>query len=128
LVLGKESGSEYDIINQDERLFLRHVKNADGDLEKIFEEIQSTGKLMDDLSLLRIHFKGQSKDQKKLYEDLLLLEEHKQKKEFDKLITLGETLISDYPHLTISKLKKIQYHLKTLAQNALLIYRKMVEK
>jgi len=105
LVLGKESGSEYDIINQDERLFLRHVKNADGDLEKIFEEIQSTGKLMDDLSLLRIHFKGQSKDQKKLDEDLLLLEEHKQKKEFDKLITLGETLISDYPHLTNSILE-----------------------
>ena len=39
IILGKDPTTGSDIINQDELLFLTHVKKADGDLEKIYEEI-----------------------------------------------------------------------------------------
>ena len=100
IIIGKEPDSEYDIINQDEKLFLAHVKNADGDLEKIYENIANTGKLMDDLSLLRIHYKGVTADQKKLDDELKRLEDYKGVGKFDKYAELGEKVISDYPQLT----------------------------
>ncbi len=100
IIIGKEPDSDYDIINQDENLFLAHVKNADGDLENIYENIAKTGKLMDDLSLLRIHYKGTMTDQKKLDDELKILEDYKEVGKFDKYAELGEKIISDYPQLT----------------------------
>ena len=44
----------YPIINQDESLFLRHVENAKGDLEKIYTEILKIGEQYDDISMIRI--------------------------------------------------------------------------
>lgn len=43
------------LINEDETLFLKHVSSGNGDLERIVKNIKTTGKLTDDLSLLRIH-------------------------------------------------------------------------
>lgn len=97
--LGKDSEG-YEIINQDENLFLSHIKKADGDLEKIYEEILRVGKLIDDLSLLKIHFKGVIKDKKQIEADLRRLEEYKAKKDFPNVIEYGIKAISDYPHLT----------------------------
>jgi hypothetical protein len=97
--IGKDSEG-YEIINQDENLFLNHIRIADGDLEKIYEEISKAGKLIDDLSLLKIHFKGVSKDKKQLEADLRRLEEYKAKKDFPNVIEYGIKAISDYPHLT----------------------------
>lgn len=99
LILGKESSGN-DIINQDETLFLQHVKNGNSDLEKIFESILKTGKLMDDLSLLKIHFKGKTSDVEKLKDDMRLLEKYKSESNYNKIAELGQKLISDYPHLT----------------------------
>ncbi len=102
IILGKEPEADggYDIINQDEKLFLHHVKNADGDLEKIYEEIIKTGKLMDDLSLFKIHFKGVTVDENKLDDDLKLLENYKESGKYEKYAEVGQRVISNYPHLT----------------------------
>lgn len=44
------------IINEDETLFLKHVEQGLGDLDKIQEIIKGTGELTDDISLLSISF------------------------------------------------------------------------
>ncbi|MCW7493135.1 SpoIIE family protein phosphatase [Leptospira sp. 2 VSF16] len=44
-------------INHDEELFLHHVENGKGNLEKIYQSILDMGELTDDLSLMRISFK-----------------------------------------------------------------------
>ncbi|TGN08435.1 SpoIIE family protein phosphatase [Leptospira ilyithenensis] len=44
------------VINEDERLFLKVVERGQGDLEKIYDELQKIGSLTDDLSLLRVSF------------------------------------------------------------------------
>ncbi|MCE9599769.1 MAG: SpoIIE family protein phosphatase [Spirochaetia bacterium] len=48
------------IINEDESLFLRKVEEGNGELKPIFESIQKTGSLIDDLTLIRIAFKEDS--------------------------------------------------------------------
>lgn len=49
-------------INEDEMLFLRHVETAKANLEDIETEIRKTGELTDDLSLLKIEFQGEPKN------------------------------------------------------------------
>jgi Skp family chaperone for outer membrane proteins len=55
LILGHNpDGSS--IVNENEQLFLEHVEAARGDLQEIFHRLQSTGEIMDDLSLLKIEY------------------------------------------------------------------------
>ena len=115
IILGKDPTTGSDIINQDELLFLTHVKKADGDLEKIYEEIKNTGKQMDDLSLFKIHYTGVAAEQNKMEEDLKLLEDYKEKMEFVKYTEAGEEVISSYPHLT-NCLYEISFACKQLGQ------------
>jgi serine phosphatase RsbU (regulator of sigma subunit) len=115
IILGKDPVTGSDIINQDEHLFLNHVKKADGDLELIYEEIKKAGKQMDDLSLFRIHFKGVVTDQNKMNEDLKLLDDYKEKMELANYAEVGEKVISDYPHLT-NFLYEISFACKELGQ------------
>ncbi len=117
--LGKDSEG-YEIINQDEQLFLTHIKKADGDLEKIYHRIAATGKLIDDLSLLRIHYIGVRKDIKEIESDLKRLEEYKAKKDFPKVIEFGKKVISDYPHLT-DYLYDLSYALRQVGELELAI-------
>lgn len=56
LVIVDENGEES--INEDETLFLRVLEDSKGDLEKIPENLTTHGSLMDDLSLLEVHWKG----------------------------------------------------------------------
>ncbi len=44
------------IVNENEQLFLEHVKAAQGDLQEIYNRVRGTGEIMDDLSLLRIEY------------------------------------------------------------------------
>jgi predicted ATPase/tRNA A-37 threonylcarbamoyl transferase component Bud32/exonuclease VII small subunit len=115
IILGKDPATGSDIINQDEFLFLAHVKKADGDLEMIYEEIKNAGKQMDDLSLFKIHYKGVVLEQSKMNEDLKLLEDYKEKMEFAKYTEVGEKVISNYPHLT-NFLYEMSYACKELGQ------------
>ncbi len=46
------------IINEDETLFLRHVERGGGRLQDVLTEIYNTGRLADDLSLMRVEFAG----------------------------------------------------------------------
>jgi len=115
IILGKDPETGSDIINQDEHLFLNHVKKANGDLELIYEEIKKAGKQMDDLSLFRIHYKGVVADQNKMNEDLKLLDEYKEKMELANYAEVGEKVISDYPHLT-NFLYEISFACKELGQ------------
>lgn len=102
IIIGKEENSDYDIINEDPELFLRHVENAEGDLEKIYDNINLSGKLMDDISLGRIFFKNynNSKPRLVLEKALILLSTYKENGNNKKLLELYEELIADYPHLT----------------------------
>ena len=101
LIIGKDS-EDYHIINNDEKLFLSHIQNAKGELLGIYHSILNTGKLMDDLSILRIYFLGKFRDSNKLEANLQLFESYKKERKFDKLLELGNELINDYPHLTNS--------------------------
>ena len=51
------SGASGRHINEDETLFLKVVQDAQGQLARISELLQSSGELIDDLSLIRIAFK-----------------------------------------------------------------------
>ncbi|EPG76249.1 SpoIIE-like protein phosphatase domain protein [Leptospira fainei serovar Hurstbridge str. BUT 6] len=54
-ILVSKSG-EQDTINEDETKFLQHVKNGKGELYKIKEEVENSGSLIDDFSILRISY------------------------------------------------------------------------
>ncbi|HMX32792.1 MAG TPA: SpoIIE family protein phosphatase [Leptospiraceae bacterium] len=56
LILSKDVKSGTRVINEDEKLFLRRVEEANGDLNKIFELITNKFELMDDFSLLSISY------------------------------------------------------------------------
>lgn len=49
-------------INEDENLFLRIVEKSKGDLEIIYKELAAAGELIDDLSLMKISYRGNSED------------------------------------------------------------------
>ncbi len=57
VVLG-ENEQGHRVINEDESIFLRKVEEGNGDLDQIESAIKKMGELSDDLSLLRMHFKG----------------------------------------------------------------------
>jgi HAMP domain-containing protein len=44
------------VIQDDETIFLKHVENAEGDLQRLIAELQRAGEWTDDLSLLRLEF------------------------------------------------------------------------
>ncbi len=46
-----------EVVNEDETLFLRLVESASGDLNALVEKIKETGKIMDDISILRVSYK-----------------------------------------------------------------------
>jgi len=56
LYLGTEDG--YDKINEDEELFLKTVEEENGNIHKILDSIKINGELIDDLSLMKVEFKG----------------------------------------------------------------------
>ena len=57
LVLGKsEDGSR--LINEDEGLFLKAIEKSEGNLKKMFKVICHYGRIMDDISLIKIQYIG----------------------------------------------------------------------
>lgn len=46
------------VINEDERLFLQSAEKAQGDLKSLRNEIANHGELVDDLTMIRIHYRG----------------------------------------------------------------------
>jgi hypothetical protein len=58
IVLGTNSETGERIINEDEGKFLTIVEEANGDLERIYELLESEGELSDDLSLISITYNG----------------------------------------------------------------------
>ena len=55
VILGRNPDGS-NIINENEQLFLEHVRETGADLKKILERVQGMGEIMDDLSLLKIEF------------------------------------------------------------------------
>ena len=55
VILGRNADGS-NIVNENEQLFLDHVRNARGDLKDIFHRVEQTGEIMDDLSLLKIEY------------------------------------------------------------------------
>jgi hypothetical protein len=72
-------------VNFDDSKFLSFVENGKGDLEEIYKLIEKSGEIIDDLSLLSIHYKGKihakvkfdSLDSKKKYQWAIELKEAK---------------------------------------------------
>ncbi len=97
LILGEENGAR--VINTDENLFLEIVKESQGDLENIYQNLKERGVFMDDLSLLSVEFKGDKdwftrsrymhKEDKALYDQAVdLLEQGKNEEAYKILIDL----------------------------------------
>ncbi|MEM7179729.1 MAG: SpoIIE family protein phosphatase [Spirochaetota bacterium] len=67
VILGSDGRDDIDLtpeepirtINEDETLFLMHVRKGKGQLDKIYQSVTQMGNLIDDLSLLRISFQEQ---------------------------------------------------------------------
>ncbi|TGK21056.1 HAMP domain-containing protein [Leptospira fluminis] len=98
------------IINDDERLFLRTVEEAKGDLKEIYSGILSKGNLTDDLSLIRLSFKESDPEQRRMEEEqkekvrdlLKKAKETSQNKEIDEAISYleqAESLNSRIPEV-----------------------------
>jgi predicted ATPase/GAF domain-containing protein/tRNA A-37 threonylcarbamoyl transferase component Bud32 len=96
LILGKEANSSFDLINQDEKLILTNIEKGKGELNLIYESILSSGKLMDDLSLLKIHWKKEIIVQN-IEENKKFLLELEAKEKYKELSELGLKLIQEYP-------------------------------
>ncbi len=134
IIIGKEIDSEYDIINEDHELFLHHVEHAEGDLQKIYDLIAATGKLMDDISLCKIYYKGlpTNDERASLEQTLKLLSTYKIERDYEKFLDLSQRLIADYPHLTdyLFEISSVYKELKqydkaiTVAERARLRYPK----
>jgi len=52
--------NDKDIMNEDERLFLKAVEDGNGNVEKIADVVAAAGALTDDLSLLGVRFRGKA--------------------------------------------------------------------
>lgn len=86
------------IINEDEKLFLKTVEKAGGDLEKIFTLTQSIGELTDDFSLLKIEFNdSQITKSETDFPGLEKAIEYFDKKEFSKAAELYSKIIALLP-------------------------------
>ena len=97
LVLGQKDGVR--MINEDETLFLDIVKESNGDLEMIYQNLKERAELMDDLSLISIEYRGDKeylmqsryipKEDKILYDKALaLMEEGKNQESYTILLDL----------------------------------------
>ncbi|TGL64318.1 SpoIIE family protein phosphatase [Leptospira sarikeiensis] len=62
IILGMDSDGDR-IINDDEKLFLHSVEQGKGDLQEIYKVILNRGPLSDDLSLIRLSFEGNGKNE-----------------------------------------------------------------
>ncbi|EQA35229.1 SpoIIE-like protein phosphatase domain protein [Leptospira inadai serovar Lyme str. 10] len=98
------------IINDDERLFLRLVEEAKGDLKEIYNGILRKGHLTDDLSLIRLSFKEADPEQRRIEEEqkekvrelLKKAKDTSQNKEIDEAIAFleqAESLNSRIPEV-----------------------------
>ncbi len=68
LILGSDGrddilieGDSGEVLNEDENKFLQFVNQSQGDLEKLEFYLISSGKMIDDLSLMKVHFKISTK-------------------------------------------------------------------
>ncbi len=97
LILNAKQANGNEIRNMDANLFLGIVKDTAGDLHNIYERIVSHGKIIDDLSLIRISFKENSgqlnRNSSNLDSILSLMEISKEAKDFEKYYDLGQKLI-----------------------------------
>lgn len=114
IIVGRKPGTDNVILNEDGDLILSHVQNAKADLSKIYESIINTGEPYDDLSLLKIHYKGKGTDQIKKAADLNSFNEFKEKNEIEKLLEHGKKIFLSYPYITnlLYELSVAAYKLK----------------
>ncbi|MDZ4725566.1 MAG: SpoIIE family protein phosphatase, partial [Leptospira sp.] len=101
LIMGIDNDG-YDIFNDDESLFLLNVERANSDLQQIYELILETGKIIDDLSLLKLSWLGQSDSVPKIDHSniLMKIETLKEKGNFSEVFDLAKNMIDLYPHET----------------------------
>ncbi|TGK46536.1 SpoIIE family protein phosphatase [Leptospira bouyouniensis] len=60
LLFSEQIESNQRQINQDENLILSYVEQGKGELDSIFNLLSKNGEITDDLSLIRVHYKGNS--------------------------------------------------------------------
>ncbi len=117
LVLNTTQANGSDIRNMDADVFLGIVKDAKGDLPSIYERIASHGKIIDDLSLIRISFKensGQLNGNSSNLDSILsLMENSKDTQDFEKYCDLGQKLILEEPYES----KCLLHLVKVLTEN-----------
>ncbi|MCB1177649.1 MAG: SpoIIE family protein phosphatase, partial [Leptospiraceae bacterium] len=100
LIIGRNEDTNRELINHDEGMFLQYVKDADGQLNKIYEDILRNAKLKDDLSLLRILYKNNNDCPDILQTSLDQLKTYKIENNYEKYYSLGKEIIFQYPQLT----------------------------
>jgi histidine kinase len=100
LIIGKDIDGT-DIFNNDDSIFLKNVEHANANLQQIYELILETGKIIDDLSLLRIAWHGSDNvTANEINHEKVLLEiaNLKNKQAFEDILKLAKEMIAQYPH------------------------------
>jgi tetratricopeptide (TPR) repeat protein len=96
LLIQTPTGEE--VVQEDETQFLRRVEEGNGKIPEILERLKASGKIMDDISLLRVSYKEDIQEEKmtalvspeivqKVEESKLLLESGKIKEAYEKIKT-----------------------------------------
>lgn len=96
LLIQTPTGEE--VVQEDETQFLRRVEEGNGKIPEILERLKASGKIMDDISLLRVSYKEDIQEEEKtalvspeivqkVEESKLLLESGKIKEAYEKIKT-----------------------------------------
>lgn len=107
----------FDIFNDDENMFLRHVEASDCDLQKIYELTLKSGKIIDDLSLLKLTWNGPGLasydfDHSSVFRQIESLKENS---DFQNIQELAQNMIETYPQESLY-LFELSYALAQLGQ------------
>ncbi len=116
LIIGTDPDG-FDIFNDDENMFLRNVEASDSDLQKLYELTLNSGKIIDDLSFLKIIWKGPvissyDFDHSKVFKQIESLKENS---DFHGVLALAQEMIDKYPHESLY-LFELSYALTKLGQ------------
>lgn len=114
LLIGSDGKDDIDLsdnnsnrkrLNEDENLFLRIAERQEGNIEKIISELNSIGKITDDLSLIRIEFQGETIQPKpapeNLWKEYKIIKQLIKKNEFNKA---EEKLYFIYEQISIQQI------------------------
>lgn len=109
-------------MNEDETLFLKHVEYASADLNRIVNQLHDSGKIIDDLTLLKIEYNPEKEDKPAMVTEIIeMIKNLHQQKKWEEIL---RKIPKNWKKIKIPR--KTQYHLMNAAVR-LKRYQKAIE-